>query len=241
MLDRHLLADLLERSFRERAATHPQNALQIAEEARSRLSDRPQVAQDLRTKGLQAAAQDVSKLRRNEVLELAKSYDKIGRPDEGRDLIRAWLLDRREKIGQKRVIDERIQLADDFVELDKDRESAVELLREAAAIDPESKVVSAAFRKLGYRREGDDWVAAVPGQEPARNNEPADKDDPLLGLTPAEVIAQLGKPDRKSQSISQARATIQWVYLGVGNTPQYIYFEKRPGYPPQVIARYTPR
>lgn len=244
-LDRRLLADLRERRLRERASANPATALSLAAEARSELPDRPKVARDLRITGLKTASEDVTKLRRGEILELANNYDKIGQPDAGRDLIRTWLLDRREKLSGKRVIDERIQLAEDFLELDKDRDSAIELLHEAAAIDPESKAVSAAFRRLGYRREGDEWVKAIPGQssetDPDRDEESAAvRDDPLIGLTPEEVTARLGKPDRKSQSITQARGMIQWVYLGAGNSTQYIYFEKRPGYPPQVVVRYTP-
>lgn len=243
-LDRRLLAGILERELRLRAAADPRSAIALADEARSRLPDRPALAAELRSQGLQARSQDVSRLRRDEVVDLARTYEQNGQPQKGRDLIRAWLLQRRDAIARKRVVDERIQLAEDFLALENDRTSALELLREAAEIDPEARLVAEAFRRLGFRREGDRWVEAVPGRAAESASEAgasAAKDDPLLGLTPEEVVARLGKPDRKSQSVTQGRGMIQWVYLGNNANAQYVYFEKRPGFPPQVVARYTPR
>lgn len=244
VLDRQLLADLQERSFREQATAEPTIASELAEQAGRDLPERPRVAQDIKLLGLKTASKDVAKLRRDQVLDLSKDYATIGQPDESRQLVRSWLQDRRQKLANRRAVDERIQLAEDFMELDEDRLSALQLLREADSIDPESKLVTDAFRRLGYRRQGEDWVAAIPEQDddkPTASDDSPSLDDPLIGMTPEEVVSRLGKPDRKSQVITQARGTIQWVYQGDGTSAQYINFEKRPGYPPQVIAHYVLR
>jgi hypothetical protein len=244
--DRRLLADILERSIRLKAEADPKSGLKLAQEAAQKLPDRLAVAQELQKKGLADSVKDVGKLRRSEVLEFAKTFDKMSQPEQGRKLIQDWLLDQRETWVGREDVPGRLRLSADYLELLGDKATALDLLREAHALDPSSKDVSEAFRRLGYRREGDDWVPAVPGAAAtAEAADPGDdqprRDDPLLDLTPAEVTARLGKPDRKSQSMTQDRVTMQWTYLGARGSTQVILFVKQPGYPPRVIGRYTPR
>jgi hypothetical protein len=131
-----------------------------------------------------------------------------------------------------------------------DEETAVALLREAWTIDPGSKTVRDAFRALGYRKDGDRWARNAPEPPKAEavaladrrdDPPPAGVDDPLLRLTPAEVVARLGKPDRKSQVVTQGIVTIQWVYKGARGSTQYLIFRKQAGLPPTVVGRYSDR
>ena len=69
-----------------------------------------------------------------------------------------------------------------------DRPSAVSLLREAWGIDPQSKEAAAAFRRLGYRKAGEDWEEVRPG-----------------GSRPAEAAA--GAPKRPIRPTSRPTAS----------------------------------
>jgi hypothetical protein len=240
-LDRRLWADLIERSLRARAQADPSKAIALADEARDRLPDRPGLSKGLRDQGLAAATRDVSKLRRSEVLERAEQYRKAGQPGEATALIREWLVDRRRNLGGDEIY-ERLGLAQDYDELAGDRDTAVELIREAAGLDPASEPVHQAFRRLGYTRRGDEWVPIdAPRDEPGRGAA-AVGDDPIVGLTPEEVAAQLGQPNRRSQALTQGRVTIQWVYTGSGGRTQFVVqFVKQPGFPARAVSRYTPR
>jgi tetratricopeptide (TPR) repeat protein len=248
--DRRLLADLLERWLKARAEAEPGKAAELSEEAKKRLPDRPQVTQTLLQRGLEAVSANVESLSRDDLMKLVRKYDQIGQPERGRALVRAWLQDERANRISRTDAEGRVALADKYVSMLDDKDTAVELLREAWAIDPQSKAVTEAFRSLGFHKEGDEWVKEPSNSKSTRSDQvaqadsrdepsPAGVEDPLLRLTPAEVVARLGKPDHKSQVITQGIVTIQWVYKGVRGSTQYIIFRKQAGLPPTVIGRYS--
>jgi len=117
----------------------------------------------------------------------------------------------------------------------------VALLAEADAIDPQS--ATAVFRRLGYRREAGRWVEA--GAERAADAAAADTDrlpgagdDPLLGLTPDEVLARQGKPSHRSILMTQGGLLIQWIYETGQGGRSVVTFVQRPGSPPTVVSRF---
>ena len=57
-----------------------------------------------------------------------------------------------------------LELASNYEEMLGDTVTAVELLRKAWRIDPNSKEVAEAFRLRGYRKVRDEWVLAVQEQ-----------------------------------------------------------------------------
>ncbi len=250
--DRRLMADLLERWIKARAQAEPGKTLELSEEAKTRLPDRPEVAQALFEKGLAAVSEDVESLSRDDLLALVKKYDEIGQPEKGRALIRAWLEDERKNRISRTDAEGRVILADKYLSMLGDTEAAVGLLQEAWAIDPQSKNTIEAFRALGYRKQDNRWVKDAPKTGGAERVElvadarddalpPVGVEDPLLRLTPAEVVARLGKPDHKSQVVTQGIVTIQWVYKGIRGSTQYIVFRKQAGLPATVVGRYSDR
>lgn len=250
LYDRRLLANLLERWLNVRAEAEPDKALELSEEAKRRLPDRPEVAQSLFQKGLEAVSADVESLRRDDLMALVEKYDQIGQPERGRALVRAWLEDERENRISRSDAEGRVALAEKYLSMLGDEDVAVDLLREAWAIDPQSKAVANEFRSLGYHKEDKGWVKHDP--DPDQSSEltladqrdeqpPTGVEDPLLRLTPAEVVARLGKPDHKSQVVTQGIVTIQWVYEGARGSTQYIIFRKQAGLPATVVGRYSDR
>lgn len=243
-LDRQLWADLVERSLSLRAEASPREATALAREAQKRLPDRPGLTASLLEKGLNAAAQDVTTLRRTEVMELAQAYDKMGEAETGRQKIRAWLNAQRGRNLARDDADGRLALAEDFRTLLGDRVVAAELLREAAQIDPNSEPVADAFRRLGYRKEAERWVDAGGRANPDPGPEAegvAGLNDAFENLSLDDVQARLGRPDRKSQVITQNRVLLQWIYEGTRGRTQVINFIREPGAPARVLSRYTPR
>ena len=240
-LDRELAADLIERSLRLRAQLEPKSGVVLAEEARRDLPDRPEVAVELRDLGLGAAEADVASMRRPALVALAESFRQGGQPDRARELLRSWLVDRREHELIRGDVDGRLALARDYQELLDDRATAVELLREADALNANSRAVADAFRRLGFRRDGKGWVEGSEAFSPTLGVPEEGADDPILGLNPDEVLASLGTPDYRSQVVTQDRLTLQWAYVGTGGTTQYVNFVQQPGYPPRVVSRFSSR
>lgn len=241
-LDRQLLGDILERRLRDQAGANPRQALDLVNQARARLPDRPAVADQIRAQGLKARADDVTALRRAEVLDLARQFEQDGKPEQARAIKRAWLDHQRNSKLDRNDATSRRNLAELYLSWVGDKTTAVELLQEALRLDPKFDKAIESLRRLGYRKDGDTWVefsAARQAAGPEGSSAASAQDDPLLNLTPDEVITQLGKPDRRSITITQGTVLVQWVYQGTGRKIQIVNFRKTSDPTPRVIARYA--
>jgi hypothetical protein len=240
-LDRRLLADIIERRILLQAKTDPRAALDLVNQARARLPDRPELAQKLRQDGLKARADDVTALRRAELLDLAAQLEQDGLPEQARSIKRDWLAHQRLKKLDKNDATGRRDLADDYVALLGDKTTAADLLLEALEIDPRFEKAGESLRRLGFRKEGEKWVdvGSHPQGNPAPASEPASQDDPLLNLTPEEVVSHLGQPNRRSLTITQGTLVMQWVYLTSGGKTQIVNFRKTSEPTPRVTSRYS--
>lgn len=244
-LDRQLIADLLSESLRRKVAAHPDQGIAMADRAAAELPDRPELARRLREDGLTAATRDLGALREADVRALAKRYeDELKQPDQAKSLLRRWLEDHRAHRISANDAEGRLLLADKYEAMLGDRATAATLLREAARIDPESRLVAEAFRRRGFRQVKGEWVAPAGGvaaeaAATATGTEPGSAaSDPYIGLSREEVRNQLGRPGRVVRVATQGYLMEQWQYSGVGgNHAQFFNFGKRPDQPrPTVIA-----
>jgi hypothetical protein len=248
--DHRLWADATQKRIQRQAAADPRATIALAEEAAGLLPDRPGLATSLLGTGLTAESKNIAALRKDEVDSLARLYsDRLKQPDRARELYRTWLDDQRTHRLSPRDADGRLALAGQYESLLNDSATAVALLREAWAIDPQSRELADAFRRRGFRKAGDEWVEpprATPGDgEPARRNavkvarddQPKDEPAPpgggegatLLGSTPEQVRSHFGgKPNHRSWCTTQGQLTEQWVYVGARSS-QYITFARRSG------------
>lgn len=259
-LDRKLWADVTRLRIERLALDDPGAALSLAEEAATLLPDRIELATTLLEKGLAAQSRDIAALKRDEIDTLARLYrQRLNQPDKARDLYRKWLDDQRTHRLSRQDAEGRLALAAQYEELLKDSATAVALLNEAWKIDPSSPEVADAFRRRGYRRVKDEWVASKPAPtkaEPAEEGRPketAGNDRPdddaqgrrrgggsLLGATPDEVRGHFGgKPNRRSWCATQGQITEQWVYVEPRQS-QYVTFVRKAGeLHPRVVSYYS--
>ena len=96
-------------------------------------------------------------MRQSELEELARTFRDQGEGERARRLIRAWLVDRRKNRLSGSDAEGRILLAGSYDKMLADRETAGELLREALAIEPQSKTAVDAFLRLGFRKGDGGW------------------------------------------------------------------------------------
>jgi hypothetical protein len=241
-LDRRLVADVLQVALEKKATEHPNEALNLADQAESQLADRPQVIAQVRRQGLDAS--DVAGLRLAEVQERARLYEQQGAREQARSLLRRWLDHQRSHNLSPTDAEGRVLLAGQFEDLAGDRATAAALLLEAWKIDPESREIADAFLRRGFRRVDGEWVA--PADAAAKvEGAPADAAaparagrDPLEGLTRDEVRGQLGKPSQIARVATQGQVLEQWIYRDGRNNPsKFVNFLVRPGVPqPTAIA-----
>lgn len=233
-LDHRLWADATQRVFELQGSADPASAISLADQASDQLPDRPQVAAALLEQGLKTASAHLANLRRAEVENLAKLYrTRLGRPDRARELLQSWLEEQRLHHLSPTDAEGRVALAAQYETLINDKAAAAELLRDAWRIDPESREVTDAFRRRGFRKINDEWVGPTEAGRTARAesaDEPAAAPRPqsrkLLNLTPKQVRALMGgKPNRIVRSVSLGQVLEQWIYIGATQN-QYVNFAR---------------
>ena len=149
-LDRRLWADAEAASLDRQVVEKPDSGLAVAEAARSRLPDRPALADRIEKAALDRATDDehLSTLRRDDVEALSRKLIDRGQPEAAQALKRRWLEDQRRRKLRPGDAEGRVLLAAQFEAILGDRASAIGLLKEAWAIDPQSKTTADAFRRL---------------------------------------------------------------------------------------------
>ncbi len=242
--DRDLVADALERDLDRRAADAPEQALALAEQASSALPDRPAVADRLERIGLERALADPEALREAEVIALAARFARRGDPGRGDDLIRRWLDDQRSRRLGPADAEGRVILAEKYERLLKDRAAAADLLRNAWRIDPETAGAADGLRRLGYRKESDDWVANVPGPatppDRGRDRDTVRLADSLRGLTRDQILERLGgPPDRVARSFAQGQFVEQWIYRSAKGRQFINFLQPTSGGQARVVGHFT--
>jgi hypothetical protein len=246
-LDRALLADIIARRLELRLDAAPGDALALADEAKAKLPDRPEVARALRDRGLTATENSAIAMRLSEVEGLAKTFRDDGQPDRARKVLKDWLDDRRRRLHASDA-DGHILLADQYDRLLGDRTVAGLLLNDALKADPQARAATDAFRRMGFRKSPNDgtWydpvvaeqaAATKPAAQPAANDRPAGS---LRGMTPAQVRASLGsKPERIVRVATQDDAIEQWIYQGARGRTIVNFRCPRGHGQPEVIANYS--
>ncbi len=222
--------DALQRFFELRAVDTPQDVADLAQAARKRLPDRP----DLPVALLDVAAKSLPTLHHAEVENLARAYEQAGRPNGARDLRRRWLDDQREHRLGPDDADGRVSLAAQYRSILGDDATAATLLLDAYRIDKDSPSAASALLALNYRKEGDRWVAPGTEAEPAGNDAtpataaPANADGSPIGFTRDQVRAKMGGPPaRMTRIATQGRIIEQWSYELDRGSRRIFHFQKR--------------
>ncbi|MBX6314474.1 MAG: hypothetical protein IRY99_16405 [Isosphaeraceae bacterium] len=234
-LDRRLVADAIQKALEQQAVADPSSILALADQARDRLPDRPEVANRLEDQGLEAAVRNIGSLRRSEVEALARRFEGRHQPERARAVIRDWLGDQREKLSPRNAED-RVLLAAHYERLLKDEATAAALLEEALAISPGYRAAVDALRRLGYRQVGNRWVQSDrPHREPEDREPESSRRDALLGATRQEVRSRFGEPERICRIATQGQILEQWIYRSSSNKTRYLNFIQRPGAPEATV------
>ncbi len=246
-LDRAIWAEAIRRNLERRLADAPGDAFALAEEAKAKLPDRPELAGKLRDKGLAASESNVAVMRLSEVEALAKTFRDDGQPGRARDLYKTWLDDQRKRLNASDA-DGLILLSGQYLRLLDDRLAAASLLNDALKTDPESKSAADAFRRMNYRKSPEGvWFdprpatttdAAPSGTDPAPTARGSSGS--LRGMSVEQVRAKLGgKPDRISRSATQDETIEQWIYRGPRGTQVVNIRRTRGSAQAEVVSYYS--
>ncbi len=160
--DRRLWADANERLIDTQTTGDLGAALARAERATTLLPEKKELASRLIEKAVGLARKNLAMLRQPELKELAEVMrSKLNRPDEAVAVTREWLEFRKNRLSDTDAL-ATLSLAMHYEEMLGDTVTAVELLRRAWRIDPNSKEIAEAFRSRGYRKVENEWVESAP-------------------------------------------------------------------------------
>ena len=246
-----MLADAIQRRIDRRAAESPGDALALADEARDRLPDRPEVAKGLRDLGLAAAERRATDLRFSEVEALSRTFRESGQPERARALLKTWLDDQRARLNPSDS-EGHVLLAGQFIALLDDRSTAADLLRDALRAEADLKSAIDMYRRLGFRKSAEtgDWYdpTASGGPRPSPPPIPAaapatsgrGRGESLRGLSADQARRQIGsKPDRITRESTQDATIEHWIYKGPPRTRVVVIRRPLGGSRPEVVGDYT--
>lgn len=250
-LDRLLLLDTFEKSFRLRAADPPQTLRDLAARARAELTDRPELADQLDQQAIDSALQDPESVSREDLIVLTRALTERGQAARATDLKRRWLDNQRLHRLSREDAEGRLLLARQYREMIDDRATAHDLLVDALKIDPAYRDAEDELKRMGFRKYNDEWVEAgrPGGGEAGAGNGDAGGDDAgsapagptggvLHGLTRQQVVTKMGgRPDQVVRSATQGQIVEQWIYRSQKGT-QYVNFVRRPNSPVPVVEAY---
>lgn len=246
-LDRRLWADATERLLDLEASQNFRAALDASDRAAAILPERTEVAARLTRTGLEKARHSLAHLRLDEAKAMAQVYrEKLHQPSEALNFLRDWLKIRQDRLSNTDA-EGPLGLATLYEELLEDRATAIELLKKAWKIDPNSQEIAEAFRVRGYRKANNDWIETVPQQLDKANGPtpPAPSggatSSGLKGLTAEEVGTRIGgKPDRVNYIGSKGQMIEQWIYYLDTKQVRFVNLLHAPGeLKPRVIADYS--
>jgi tetratricopeptide (TPR) repeat protein len=240
--DRRLWADASEGLIN--SENHPDiaSAIAAADKAGAMLPEKKDLSGRLIEKAMGKARQNLGSLKTSELKELTGLLrDRLKRPEDALAVTREWLDARRNRLRDTDAAGP-LELASNYEEMLGDTVTAVELLRKAWRIDPNSEEVAEAFKARGFRKVRDEWVAAGPaeGGRPTDTRPDAGRARSLTGMTAEEARQRMGgKPNHVNYLGTKGQMIEQWIYLDTQGA-RYVNILHSPGeVKPRVVAFYT--
>lgn len=206
-----------------------QNGFEIAEKIDEQLPEFHSKAETYRDKVLERRALNVENMTRGEVLKLRQDYVDRKQPRLGEIAIEAWLRSKQKRLAGD-DIEGLLSLADQYEELLKQPQTKLRLIRQAADLHPGSAELVERMNKLGYRRNGDNWITdaefrAIPQ---GRLEQALQEGRVEIGMTAKQVQRSLGVPATTTRIAARGIVNEIWSYQSPGSAqPLMIYLIRR--------------
>lgn len=224
-LDRIFFAELALASFERMAHLEGANGLKVASQIDTVLPERAEIAESYRQREIDYRLNRIEYATRAEALGLAKRLEDRNRPDEAKRALTKWL-SAREAAARADGPAGLMSVAEDYAAVLGDKATAAKLLLELLEASPESDVIPAKLRELGYVKLNGEWLtkeeAATRPVDPIVQ---AMREGRVVnGFSPEQVRKTLGTPDRIAQAASSAQIHEIWIYGEPGRGGLAVHF-----------------
>ncbi len=223
-LHRMLYGDIVVDAILLDATPDSQNAFEIAKMIETRLPERSELAAQYRNGELEFRLGRILVSTRQEILDLVRDLEKLDRSPDAIAVKQKWLDSKRQKLNLDNDR-QAAELARDYVSLQRDEESAAEILLAAIQRQPSSKVLQQALKEIGYvRARSGRWTTA--DDEAALGDEGGENSMIQVGMTGTEVRKLLFSPTRITRIVTSGRVSEVWTYGNKGESRIIVYLAR---------------
>jgi hypothetical protein len=220
--------EILLSGIEEQAAADGSNGYKIATEIALTAPERQDLIDQWQERELAYRLSRIADARRHEAIELSDMFLRRNAPERAADALKRWLA-AREHSQWAEGTSGLIRLADDYLELVRDREQSARFLLEAYALTPESEEISEKLKKLGYEQRDGRWLSrnelkalSVDALEAAVREGRI-----LVGMTDRQVRKAIGAPTEITRIASRGKIHEIWVYGERGTSRLAVHFLRR--------------
>ena len=212
MIARFLYSEIVEGVVTVRLLPGDSNADAIADELAKRLPDRPDLVAEYREKAIASAMDAIGNLSETDMLALVARLKKNDDSKRATKALDGWL-DSRLETARQRGPQALFDVAQDYVRLKNDEDTAVELYQEALKIDDRLIGAERALSDLGYEKIAGKWRKRVRMPSAAATIPDIKLGEIREGMNDAQVRASLRtSPDSVVRIASFGEVTEIWVY-----------------------------
>ncbi len=232
MLHRMLMTDLILARLQDQLDENFENGFQIADLIDREIPEFQDLAKEYRAKSLQMRTDQVATLSRTEILNLQKQYENQQQPNKGREVVEAWLEQRRNRLDEQ-DIEGLLNLADEYVAMLNRTERAAELLITAAERTPGNERIESRLQRLGYYLMDGRWVSE---RDRDRNDESEiaramREGRPVRNMTATQLRKTMGEPVKILRIASQEQIDEFWLFGSSATSRLAVRLARRSGSP----------
>lgn len=209
----------------ESAKADGSNGYQIAAKIGQWLPERVDLAESWRQKELRFRLANVGEASREDAIELADLFRAREQSEKASEALKLWLKGREQRLrpnGSGGLI----QLADEYIELLADQQTAAELLIEAYALTPVDEIAET-LERMEYVFEDGSWITVEEHEAGMVKERPNPFGGVEVDMNPDEVRQIVGAPDNVTRITSRKQIYEIWIYGGRDTSRLAVHFLQR--------------
>ncbi len=230
-LSRLFYLQILREEYRRRLRKNERDGDALAEQYQKIAPDDPKTAHSFRQIALSFRLDNITSVRRNEVLELAKEYRAQNKPEMAQTALKTWLDYRAAQLNKAGPADY-VATALDYEQWFSDHDKAIEILLEAIKRFPEDQELRSQLARRDYIEKDKQWVSrkSLPKTMPDKIQQAMQAGRIVKGMTREQVARSLGAPKTVSRFASARQTVLIWNYPDARLAVQFIRRPEKSSY-----------
>ncbi|MBM83560.1 MAG: hypothetical protein CMJ78_23620 [Planctomycetaceae bacterium] len=201
------------------------NGFEIAAAIDKDVPEKAALAEQYRDRELDYKLANVSKFPRQEMQALSKQFETRKQPEKARETIAKWVEARAKTILDGNDDDDRLELANDYLNLLGDQKRCIEILIATHKANSRNEEVANRLGELGYVLVGDEWLTKDEAGDIPKTK-PKQKALVETGDSIADVRRLLGDPTSVSKIASRQYILQVWIFREENVPKIAIHFRK---------------